>query len=348
MDGVKVNQINVMDSLYSITGVSQRTLCCAKIVAVTRCNNMQLTSVPFSICAETLEDIPGLVTNLQAPANVVGINSFALTWDPPQNYMTTPGVSYTINIMDESVGIVTDVPFFHVSNLSSCADYAVTVGAQYGNFSGPLSNISVRTRPPLPPPPERLSFFNNSQETLSLMWNRPSEVGCNYNIQRYRLSWSCTERIRQVEFPSTLTFYTIDISSVNISLGWCVAQLQSCGIDRCGDFSNQAIVSIPQSIPSQPRCFLHAESISRISVSFAVLTPFGTTDNVNIRWILNSTDEVVNGSYHYDITNSNVVDLVDVDSNTEYGFELHICNVHGCSLPCTINFNTSVSYITIP
>ena len=342
MEGVVSSQFTVSENFYQLFGIQPRTLCCASITAVTTCNNVNLVGYPFRICEETVDTVPGPVKNLRAPQDTIGINTFILFWDPPQNYNTIPGVVYNINIDLWSV-VLTDITYLYVSDLEPCTEYTVEVIATVNEPSN-SSNITVMTKPSLPPPPENVTFsiINPFTNRINLTWNQPSQLECIEDIQLYKVVWNCNE-LQVAEFNPFTTSIIIEVDES--TLGWCTAQLQSCySEESCGNFSNQASASVPFSRPSEPRCFIFSESNLHVNVTFEFPIPFITSD-LNISWTLRNIDygDLISESYSYIFNPTNRVNL-EVNSNTEYVFSLIVCNIYDCSPPCNIEFITSVSF----
>lgn len=329
-----------MSNVYNLTGISPSTLSCAEIRPVTSCNGMRYTGLPFRICGQTQNDTPDAVTNLIAPDNLIGSRSFSLIWDRPQNFNTTPGVLFNVTIMNRVITL-TDATYLYISNLDPCTVYGVEVGAYtLESTTTATSTTSVTTKSTLSPP-ENLEFVKDTPGTLRLTWNHTDCA--NINITSFRIYWRCNNFTNQTEISSLLRSMIIDVSNSVIGFGWCVAQSQSCDNLRCGNFSTQAVTSLPQQAPSPPICFMQAETSSNISFSFTLSQPF-ITDNLNVVWMLNSTNMIFTDSFAFGISNSNVVN-VGVASNTPYTFRLQICNIYGCSVPCDIDFTTKVSVI---
>lgn len=348
VNGLIASNTTVTESMYRLTDILPRTLCCAEIYAVSTCSDLLFTGIPSRICDETMAVAPASVSNLIALNYTIGIESFSLSWDPPQNLVTVQGVIYSVAINNRSLIDLTDVTFLHVGDLSPCSTYIIEVSAIFFQQSGPGSMITVTTLSLLSPP-ENVSFFNGSGPgMLHLMWMRPSEFACGDSIQSYRLRLRCNQLSREVNIPSSLTSTVIDISDETLGIGWCVATFQSCDADfRCGNFSTEATAPLYQSRPSTPRCLLQMQSTStNVSISFVVSQPF-LTNSTRIEWNLSSTNSFLNGSYDYTFLSSNILDF-PVDSNSAYRFNLMICDIYGCSDSCDIEFKTSVSLIMIP
>ncbi len=345
------NESTLTQNHYKLTSISPQTLCCLEIQAVTVCDSSTFLGVPYSICEETITPVPQPVSNLMAPESAIGTQSFDITWDPPQYFDTIP-VMYDISVNNQVIENLIETTYLHINNLDPCTMYSVTVYVYSSLSISPSArastSISVTTKSPLPPPPRNLTFAYNAPQ-LVVNWNPPLEDSCNrYNIQSYLVRWICNELSGQNVTSTAMTSAAIiDIVSngESIGQGWCSAQIQSCDSDmRCGDFSSQATATLPQMVPSQPRCFVQTESRSNVSISFAISQPF-IADSFNIVWMLNGS-RMTNGSFTYDNLSSNTVDL-KVESNTTFNttfnFQLQVCNIYGCSLPCEVNFTTMVS-----
>lgn len=337
-------ETTVNQNQYYLSGISPRTLCCAEIWAIATCG---LTGYPVRICDETQNGVPGVVTNLMVPDNLLGITSMTITWEPPLNFNTTPGIEYDISV-NEVMNTLVDTTFLQINNLEPCTMYTVEVSA-YNSGSSPSSSTSivVTTKPPLPPPPREviLSFDDASgmPTMLNITWQHPFPDGCDYNIDTYIVDWSCNGYSSQSSASSSTTTLSFDISDADVSLGWCIAQIRSCSNDRCSDFSDQESISLPLMSPAQPTCFVQVESIANATFSFAVTQPF-ITSNMSVSWTLNGSGHIESMSFSYSSSSSNIITM-RVNSNTDYNFMLHICNSHGCSLPCSVDFTTIVSVV---
>lgn len=345
VNGIISSGINVTNNLYNLADISPRTLCCADIYAVSSCNNFRFIGPPFRVCGQTLHAEPASVSNLMVPSYTIGIGSFSLMWDPPLNLNTTPGVTYNVAINNQSLRDLTDATFLYIKDLSPCTIYTVEVIARFSGQSGPGSMTSVTTRSLLPPP-ENVAFFN-ANGMLGLMWLRPSELACEDNIQRYRLSLRCNQFVNETEISSAASSVGTNIPDDSLGIGWCVARMQSCDAVRCGNFSSEATASLYQSPPSQPRCLLLQSTSTNVSISFLVSQPF-ITNSTRIEWNLTRTSIRLfeTDSYDYNVSSTNILDFT-VDSNSDYDFKLKICDIYGCSSPCVITFKTLVSLVVI-
>lgn len=343
INGIISSRTNLSQSLHHLLNISPRTLCCAEIYAVSTCSSFRLVGHPFHICDRTLHTTPVAVSNLMTPSGTIGIMSFSLVWEPPLNLNTTPGVTYNIVINNRSSRNLTDTTFLHVNNLNPCTAYTIEVSACFSEQCGPGRVINVITKSLLPPP-ENVQFYHNESGRLIVVWT-PLEFDCDDEVRNYRVNWRCNEIFSDMNntISSSLTTWVIDFSAESVGIGWCVANVQSCDADlRCGEFSSDATVSLYQSPPSQPRCLLQMQSTStNIGISFFVSQPF-ITSRTRVEWNLTRTNlnSVLNGSYPYTLSSVNILDLL-VDSNSDYIFNLRICDIYGCGEPCNINFKTS-------
>ena len=279
--------------------------------------------------------------------NTIGIQSFDITWDPPQNFMSTP-VLYNITANSQVVASVLGATYLHVNNLQPCTMYTINVLA-YSSLSGftsqaSMASIRVSTKPLSPPPPQNLAFSYIAPQ-LSVTWDSPLDGACDrYDIQAYRLHWRCNDNVHDDSVVSG-SASSINIDVTNFSQGWCIARMQSCDGDmRCGNFSNEATTSVLQQGPSQPSCFVQTESNSNVNISFTVSQPF-IADTFRVEWMLRGPT-VRNGSFTYEALRSNIVNLV-VERNSTFDFQLSLCNTFGCSLPCEVEFTTIVSVFVL-
>ena len=367
---VEVIQDNVFQEIYCLENRLPSTLCCAQIWAMNMCDDSYFVGYPINICGRTQIATPDVVTNLMAPDNLIDLTSFGLTWDPPLNFNTTSGVMYDIGVTlfdltwdpllnfstipddmyDDSIQefTVIDTTYIYVLNLEPCTTYTVYVSAYIsGVVPSRSSSIQVTTRPPLPPPPQdvTMSIQNTSTPiTLMLIWNAPSQSTCDdYNIQTYKIHLRCNDYENETTVSTSLASATIQLFDGDLGLGWCFAQIQSCNGDMaCGSFSNQARVSFPPQPPPRPTCYIQSELSFEVTVSFAITEPF-LTSNLTVNWMLNSTDQLITDYFTFNVSGSNVF-TTTVDSNTNYNFQLEICNKYGCSSPCIMDFTTNVSY----
>lgn len=344
IQGIQTDRITLTQGQYRIAPVSPLTLCCIEIQAVTSCDGFSFLGLPFGICERTIAPIPGPVTDLTVSANTIGIQSFDISWSPPENFNTTP-VMYDIRVNSEVVASLIEITYWHINNLNPCTMYDVSVTAYSSSsdppFQSPPMSFQVATRPSLPPPPQNV-MFSYVEMDLSITWSEPMDGTCdNYDIHMYRLYWSCNNITNERDVPSSSTSTIIDIPNGRFDQGWCIAQIQSCDRTmRCGNFSNQATVPLTRMAPSQPRCFIQSESSTNVSISFSISQPF-VADSFEIVWMLDGRS-MQDGSYTYNNLSSNLVNL-RVETNTTYNFELRACNIYGCSPPCTMEFTTMVS-----
>ena len=342
-------QENVGQERYPLSNILPLTLCCAQIRAITTCNGngSYFIGNPVGICEQTQNTPPSVVTNLMAPD--IDHTSFGLTWDPPLNFNTTPGVMYDICV-DGQKFTVTDATYFYVSNLEPCTTYSVQVSAYIPGVGSPSSlRINVTTRTPFPPPPQDVTMsvqtdHDSTPTMLMLMWNEPSQSDCNnYNIQTYKIYLRCSDYENETVVNSSLLSVNLQLSDTVLTLGWCVSSIQSCRADMmCGNFSNQAQVTLPPQPPPQPICFIFlSELSSEVTISYAITQPF-QTDDFMVNWMLNSTGQLPRrDSFTYN-TSVNVFNIT-TDINTEYDFELEVCNAYGCGPSCNLQFTTNVS-----
>lgn len=333
------------NSFIQLSNISPRTLCCANVQAITSCNNTMLPGFPSFICEQTEDNIPGSVVNLQVLSDTISTSSFAISWDPPENYNSTPGIMYNVTVTNREDYTSLATTYLYITGLSACTLYTVSI-YPYSSIPGPLSirRINVSTLPSLPPPPINVLFSDDMPGMLTVTWVAPVELDCNYDIVTYNLEWICNGINGSQMLDSSVTSAQINIPNVaDINVGWCLAQIQSCDNMRCGGFSHQVTAALPLSVPPTPWCSLFSDSIltSNISISFQTPLLF-VTDDLSVRWMLTSTDFSMNSSFIYTSSSSNRLNL-PVTSNTVYNVQLRMCNVHGCGVPCSIDFSTSVS-----
>lgn len=325
-------------SSYQLTSLSPNTLSCLEIQAVTTCETSSFLGIPYGICERTNISHPMAVSFLMVMEDTVGTQSFDIVWGPPPNFDTTP-LMYDIRVNEELIESATQITYLHISDLEPCTIYTVTVEAYLlsDSQSPSVKHISVSTMPSLPPPPEDVEIEYRAPY-LIVDWNAPLDVCSIYNnIDFYTVRWICSQNSMSDTVNTTMS--SIDVTSAVIGNGWCVAQVQSCDSDmRCGSFSNQVSASIPQEAPGQPRCFHQAMSTTNVRISFTISQPF-IADSFMVMWTLNGG--LLNGSYNY----SNLTNFVDlsVERMTTYNFQLRVCNIYSCSVPCSVDFSTTVS-----
>ena len=324
--------------------ISPRTLCCADINAINSCPSGTLVGFPTRICGRIMDIIPGIVQNLEIEQNFVGINSFVVSWNHPQNYRS-PDLVFVVSVTDQSdVRIYQN--FIFLAGLQECTEYVVGITAENPMLDlGKQSNISVITLPGLPPPPENVVFMYSFTDGLSLTWDMPDIVCITQNISNFKVSWSCGFQPNVFTDVAASNFSIVVNLTSDANFGLCYAVVQSCNnFTLCGPYTNQVTIEITEQPPPQPQCFLHTDEDTGITVSFLFPSPFVPSD-LELVWSLSNkdTNDVVNGMYVYNLTLGNVVNI-STETDTDYMFQLYACNVYDCGSFCTLNFSTSVSY----
>ena len=270
------------------------------------------------------------MSNLAVPTNSIGTTSFHIQWAPPSNLRTVPNITYIVVINNMNYSLV-DITFMHVNDLSPCTRYEVSVKVK----SGPCSNVSVRTKSLLPPPGN--VTFLSSNSTLTLMWTKPSVCEDTFT---YKVHWNCNLFSDEIDVESEET--TVSIPS-GLGIGWCIARVQTCSENRCGNLSVQTTVSIHQFPPPEPMCFLPIIEGSNAAIPFSVSDPFITNDSFIELALFNRTSNVIlNGTFN--LQNFSLI-YFTVESNLLYNFSLRVCNIFGCSRPCEREFDTFVSFM---
>ncbi len=323
-----------------MTGVLPKTLCCASIRAFSSCGNVNFTSIPFSICEETSNVPLGSITNVQIPEDLISVNSLVLSWSPPLGYNSTPDLRYNVTVRS-IISLITSVSYLHLSDLEACTLYDIEVIAEVNALLGPKFRFSAMTKPSLPPPPENIALSFGQFGMILATWDTPFDSSCNYSIFAYNLLLRCNR-----ETLEEIIFHPETSASLNIinfeGFGWCSVQLQSCDTNliSCGSYSDQTVVSFPPGPPSTPRCYIYTELDSVVSIFFGLSMPFIAEDLV-VRWKLTEGDNII-FSQIFNLNFNSILD-VEVESNTDYVFNLSICNIYNCSDPCRIDFTTNVS-----
>ena len=303
-----------------------------------------LSGLLVEACAITNDTVPGPVTSL----TVTGVNRGAIlvTWAPPTNYERS-GLDYIVRVStdgDTTVAeeTVVDRGYFYLGGLTADTEFSVRVSARSGEGEGEIVQAEGNTLPDAPPPPGNPQLAVADNDTLTLSWD---PVG---GVSEYVTVLRCNEQPAVMETVIEGTSVNFDVVNPEPNFAWCTAQIQSKNNIGLGEFSELVSMAIPSSAPSTPRCYLVDDQGSSISVSFDVTSPF-SLESLSVGYKLiadfQRADMVEESVVQFDGNNTLIL---PVSRNTEYDFQLRLCNVHGCSGVCKdlTNFTTSsVSHI---
>ena len=304
--------------------------------------------LPTQSCGQTLDAVPSEVRNV----SIIRVSPSAIlsTWEPPSNY-ERPGLNYTVTVQNSAMNTVVRDPFtvtdrlsYYINGLTANTKYNVIVEAASAAGMGSQVVTMVTTLPSVPTPPEnpRLSVVDTI--TLRLMWDDPNHQ--IYNVSNYYAVLRCNELVQNVTTPDMATQFTI--SDPVADFAWCTAEVQAINDIGSSRFSNLTNIVVPSRAPEQPRCFLVDDLGSRLNISFDVTYPF-SVEGMTVEWILtpdyNAATPLTN-SFRFTADTSNMVDI-PVSRNTQYSFQLRICNIHGCSGYCLLN-NFTTSSVSAP
>lgn len=314
----------------TIDNLSPLTLCCVRVTAISNCiSDPLLDGPPSEVCGETSDVVPEAVSSLTVEgANRNGIIAY---WDPPPNYQR-PGLNYSVRITPDVTNsmFITQQSYFYLDSLEALTEYTVTVVPVSGEGEGTPSNAVNTTLLPPPPPPSnpRLLYDGN---VLILSWSLNSVD--TYGVIGYTAELRCNEEdpvINTIEGGmSTSTTFNRNIGG---NFVWCAAKIQAENGVGKGEFSELASTALPNTAPSKPRCFLVDDRGSQISISFDVTHPF-SLESLFITYNITSKSDSTSSNLTFNSLAANVIS-VPVSRNTEYDFQLRVCNTHGCSDTC--------------
>ncbi len=341
---VMVFSRSIMLSTYLRIENSPQSLCCAKIQAVTSCNDNTLLGIPHVLCERTADVVPDIVVDLIVSEASIGINSFVIQWDHPINY-DSPGLNYRIQVSDQPI-VHTSQQFLFVGGLTPCTLYNVVVIALNSALQPSGTNmLMVKTRPALPPTPTDLSFsYDGVSDNLILTWNIPNIICSDLNILSFNVAWTCDGFQEEMNYNTSSMNITLNL---DVNFGLCIATVQSCDDGhRCSAYSGQAVIEATRQPPPTLNCYSYSELLDNVRVAFLFPSPF-ITSQLRIKWNLVNLDNdlSIGNNYEFNSSSTNVVDLA-TQSNARYLFNISACNVYGCGNPCFSNFSTSVRTLT--
>ena len=323
----------------TVSGLSPLTRCCVRVTAVNRCTGQPESEGPLTeVCEQTNDITPGVVRGL----SVTGINQEGLLviWSPPENYQRV-GLSYTITT-DLNTYTTQDRANIYIDGLSPSTSYAVSVSARSGVGIGGVQTVTGSTlaAAPVAPISPQLEFVDNT--TLCFSWTYLNAT--LYQITSYEAVIRCNE---EKFTPPAGTALSVDVTVTDpgTDLSWCTGQVLAVSNAGKSPFSSLTYIAVPTRSPSTPRCYLVDDQGSSVTFSFDVTYPF-SLDELNIQYLLvaeyQTQSSVSEETKSFGALTSNVLTL-SVDRNTEYDFQLRMCNSHGCSNYCQQlrNFTTS-------
>ena len=217
---------------------------------------------------------------------------------------------------------------------------SVSAGSGAGTGGAQTVTESTLAAAPVAPTSPELKFVDNT--TLRFSWEYPNAT--QYQITSYEAVVRCNEINYTLPVGNALSV-DVTITDPRTDLSWCTGQVLAVSNTGKSPFSSLAYVAVPTRSPSTPRCYLVDDQGSSVTFSFDVTHPFSLED-LNIRYLLvaeyqtpSSVSEKVES---FGALASNVLTL-PVARNTEYDFQLRVCNEHGCSNYCQQlrNFTTS-------
>ena len=314
---------------FTITELVPLTNCHVDVYAENTCNSMTYSGPVANAQSRTGDGTPSLVQTLGAIA--VSDHSLFITWEPPQNY-ERPGLNYSVDVAGRT-SIVSDQMYLFINTgLEPNTSYEVAVKAISSAGMSAETTVMKATKPSLPSPPGNVQFLAVVNNGLPLEWTAQSHVA------NYTVFWKCNEMDGNITTTYTAVMIDNSVYSGN-SYTWCTARVQSANEVGLSDLSVAVSTVIPQSVPPPPTCFLVDNQGSSALFSFTVSTPF-SLDELNINWQLNtsSTTTVSNNTLHFENNSLTIL----VERNTEYIFNLRLCNLQGCGDYCpSIKFTTN-------
>lgn len=314
----------------TINALSPLTLCCARVTAVSDCiSQPPLLGPPSEVCRETSDVVPDAVASLTVEgANGNGIFGY---WEPPANYQR-PGLNYNISITSNTTTsmFVTQQTYFYRDSLEPLIEYTVTVVPVSGEGEG-LSRDAVNTTLLPTPPPPISPTLQADGNVLTLSWSLNSVEA--YGVVGYTAELRCNEEDPVINTTDDKMATSVTFNrNIGDNFVWCAAKIQAENGVGKGQFSKLASTALPNTVPSKPRCFLVDDRGSQISISFDVTHPF-SLESLSISYTIMSKSGSNSSSLPFNSLAANVISI-PVSRNTNYDFQLRVCNTHGCSDSC--------------
>ena len=346
---MNVNEDSSTLTSGSVMDLEPLTYCCVTVTAVNTCDiNGVSTSVDgldYVECQQTNDIAPGPVRDLTVTA--LSPTSLLVVWTPPANY-GRPGLTYTITIDSVNPVSVLDQTNYFIDDLTANTEYSIGVSGSSGAGSGSEVSVTQSTSPAAPDPPTSpvLTFPDPGDLTrLTFTWNDTTSV--TFDVMEYRAFVRCNEFEDSMNVSSTDMTVDFVIDDPGSDFSWCTGQVQAVNSVGRSRFSELADVVVPSRVPSQPRCFLTDDFGSAVNISFTITDPFSLSE-LNVMYTIESDLAVETRSYLFNAENGTNDVIVQVTRNTVYDFQLVLCNVAGCGLPCQElrNFTTSTVSVT--
>ena len=235
---------------YEHSGLEAGTSYCYRVAAING-----IGTGPFSgrACATT-EDVPGAPRNLSATAN--GTSTIDLSWQAPSHDGGSAVTGYDVEYSDNAgvswhaLATVQSGTITHPdTGLLPASRRCYRVKAVNIHGESPLSGQACATTEGAPSAPRNLSARPDSETSIELSWNAPSDDGgeavTGYVVERY--STDAEEWVNRASGHTTETYVDTELDT---GLNYCyrVAATNSNGT---GDYSGQACATT-EGLPDAP------------------------------------------------------------------------------------------------
>ena len=235
---------------YEHSGLDMGTSYCYRVAAINA-----IGTGPFSgrACATT-EDVPGAPRNLSATAN--GTSTINLSWQAPSHDGGSAVTGYDVEYSDNAgvswharATVQSGTFTYPDTGLLPASRRCYRVKAINVHGEGPLSGEACATTEGAPSAPRNLSARPDSETSVRLSWDVPSDNGgeavIGYVVERY--SADTEEWVNRVSGHTTETYVDTELAT---GLNYCyrVAATNSNGT---GDYSGQACATT-EGLPDAP------------------------------------------------------------------------------------------------
>ena len=204
-------------------------------------------------CATT-EDVPGAPRNLSATAN--GTSTINLSWSPPSHDGGSAVTGYDVEYSDNAgvswhaLGTVQSGTITHPdTGLQPASRRCYRVKAANVHGEGPLSGEACATTEGAPSAPRNLNARPDSETSIELTWNVPSDDGgeavTGYVVERY--STDAEEWVNRASDHTSERYVDTELDT-GVNYCYRVAATNSNGT---GDYSGQACATT-EGLPDAP------------------------------------------------------------------------------------------------
>ena len=322
------------NTTYDRNGISPLTDCCLKVAAINTCNGIDHIGLTSEMCTTTLDVVPGAVQSISATS--ISSSSLLVEWSPPDNYQR-PGLMYMViisnNVANDIFNGAISTTYYFADQLNANTNYTISVQAMTASLSTPMSvrTITATTSPSVPLPPQNVNLEFREGNILDVSWVDSNQL--IFNTSLYRVAWRCDNFNNEANTQSLSVSITLPPGALDFS--WCTAKVQSINNIGTSEFSELTSIVIPPTRPQQPICYFVSDNGGSVTVNFGVTDPF-LVDDLLYNWILYSSNAsaapVTNTSSAFN--NINTIDIM-VSRNTNYSFQLRLCNSVGCGDYCS-------------